>query len=393
MSLYKKYTSVNLIIRIGVGLLLGIALGSLVYFANTADMGGFSDVFHDCVFSPVCVVFKILGNLFVGALRAIAPVLIFFLISSSLMNSESVNSKTVKDTLILYIFGTFSAALIAVCINKVLAVDLVLPKDIDTSSVDAISSMSDIVVNIFDSVVANPIDAIASSKFLGVLFWALMFGIVAKPIASEKMKSAFFSLSNVLTNIVKVIINFAPIGICGLVFSAVIDSGVGIISDYGILLCAYLVCTFAMFFVFNPAIVFFVLRKNPYPLVLRSIKEVGVTAFFIRSSAANIPMNMLFCEKLHLDKNEYPITITLGSTINMEGAAITIITLTLACCRTLGVDVEFGPALVLSLIAAVSAIGASGVSGGSILLVPMACSLFGIGGDISAGVLIVEIQR
>ena len=216
-----------------------------------------------------------------------------------------------------------------------------------------------------------------------------MFGICARPIANDRFKEGFKSISNVLTEIVKIIIDFAPFGICGLVFTAIIDNGIGIFTDYGILLCVYLIGAFSMFFIFNPLICFLVLRRNPYPLVLRAIKEVGITAFFMRSSAANIPMNMKFCEELHLDKNIYSITIPLGSTINMEGASVTIITLTLACCKTLGIEIDFGPALVLSIIAAISAIGASGVSGGSILLVPMACSLFGIGGDIAAGVVAV----
>lgn len=214
-----------------------------------------------------------------------------------------------------------------------------------------------------------------------------MFGIVARPIASDNVKKGFLNISEVLTAIVRIIIEFAPLGICGLVFSAIVDNGIGIFIDYGLLLCVYIACIFTMFFIFNPLIVFCVLRRNPYLLVWRTIKEVGVTAFFMRSSAANIPMNLNLCEKLHLDKESYSITIPLGSIINMEGASVTIITLTLACCQTLGIHVDFGTALVLSIVAAISAVGCSGVSGGSILLVPMACSLFGIGGDIASAVV------
>lgn len=388
MKLLKKYMEANLIIRIAAGLLIGVILGAAFYYAQTMGFG--RDTFIvGMIFPAAKVVFKILGNLFIGALRAIAPVLIFFLISSTLMCNKKISSTTVKNTIVLYIFGTFSAALIAVFINNLFDVALVLPPDVDTSDVNAASSLSEIVVKIFDSIVSNPIDAIASSKFLGVLFWSILFGIVARPIANDKVKESFSCISNVLTEIVKIIINFAPVGICGLVFTAIIESGIGIITDYGFLLLSYLTCAFFMFFVFNPLIVFCVLRKNPYPLVFRSIKDVGLTAFFVRSSAANIPMNMAFCKKLGLKKDEYSITIALGSTINMEGAAITIITLTLACCRALGVEVELAPGIVLSLIATISAVGASGVSGGSILLVPMACSLFGIGGDISASVVAV----
>lgn len=367
---------------------MGIAFGAVSIFLENYGNGIDSDSLI-LVISSVEVFFKILGNLFVGALKAVAPVLIFFLISSTLMNNKKISSNTVKNTLVLYVFGTFSAAFIAVLTNNIFQVSLVFPPDVDTFSVNATAEMSSIVIKIFDSIVSNPIEAIATSKFLGVLFWSILFGIVARPIASDKVKDSFLCISNVITEIVKIIVNFAPFGICGLVFCAIMDSGIGIITDYGILLGSYLLCSFFMFFVFNPLIVFFVLRKNPYPLVLRSIKEVGLTAFFVRSSAANIPMNMNFCKKLGLNKDEYSVTIALGSTINMEGAAITIITLTLACCRAIGIDVEIAPGLVLSIIATISAIGASGVSGGSILLVPMACSLFGIGGDISAGVVAV----
>lgn len=216
-----------------------------------------------------------------------------------------------------------------------------------------------------------------------------MLGIIAKSIATDNVKDGFKNLTNILTAVVKIIIEFAPFGICGLVFTAVVDSGIGIFMDYGMLLCVYLVGIGSMALLINPLLCFVVLRRNPYPLVFRSIKDVGITAFFLRSSAANIPVNMEFCEKLHLDKDKYFITIPLGSAINMEGASITIITLTLACCKALGIEVDFGPALLLSIVATISAVGASGVSGGSILLVPMACSLFGISGDIAAGVVAI----
>lgn len=375
--------------RIGIGLTVGVCVGVCLNILCNSDFATSNEVLSEAVIPSFNVIFKIIGNLFVGALKAIAPVLIFFLISSSIMNAKKSYSGVVKYTFVLYIFGTFCAALIAVLISNIFEPTLVLSPDIDTSQSNATSNMSDIIVNIFNSVVANPIDAIAQSKFLGVLFWSLLFGIVAKPIASSKIKNGFVNMSDIFTRIVKVIIELAPFGICGLVYTAIVESGFGIAKDYGLLLGSYLTCAFVLFFVFNPLIVFLVLKKNPYPLVLRSIIDVGFSAFFLRSSAANIPVNMEFCKRLHLDKDSYTITISLGSTINMEGAAITIITLTLACCRTLGIHIDFAPALVLSMIACISAIGASGVSGGSILLIPLACSVFGISPEISSAVVAV----
>lgn len=388
-KLVRKYRDTNLILRISIGLLVGIIFGVLVNLAiNSANSILRSD-FSVAFLTAVSVLFEIFGNLFIGGLRAIAPVLVFFLITASIMGSVKQGSKTIQKTMGLYALGTFCAALVAVCINTFFSVKLVLPSDIDTSGYSAPSGMDDIVVNIFGNIVANPIDAIANANFLGVLFWAILFGICARPIASDRIKSGFKNISEILTEIVRIIIDFAPFGICGLIFTSIVDNGLGVINDYGILLCVYFAGIAAMVLIFNPLIVFSVLHRNPYPLIFRAIKDVGITAFFMRSSAANIPVNMNFCEELHLDKRVYSITIPLGSTINMEGASITIITLTLACCKTLGIDIDFGPALVLSIIAAISAIGASGVSGGSILLVPMACSLFGIGSDIASGVVAV----
>lgn len=388
-KIFIKYRKTNLILRISIGLLVGIIFGVLVNLALNSSNSILQTDFFVAFLTSVAVAFKIFSNLFIGGLRAVAPVLVFFLITSSIMGSVKAGSKTIQKTMGLYALGTFSAALVAVLINIFFSVKLVLPSDVDTSGYSAPSGMDDIVVNIFNSIVANPIDAIANANFLAVLFWAILFGICARPIASDRIKGGFKNISEVLTEIVRIIIDFAPFGICGLIFTAIVDNGLGVISDYGILLCVYLAGIASMVLIFNPLIVFLVLKKNPYPLIFRAIKDVGITAFFMRSSAANIPVNMKFCEELHLDKRIYSITIPLGSTINMEGASITIITLTLACCKTLGIEIDFGPALVLSIIAAISAIGASGVSGGSILLVPMACSLFGISGDIVAGVVAV----
>lgn len=388
-KLFKKYRESNLILRIVIGLIIGTVVGILCNLAVNNESEVLRSAFAVNTLGALAVIFEVFGNLFIGGLRAIAPVLVFFLITASLMGAKKAGSKTVQKTMGLYALGTFSAAFIAVVINVMFPVTLVLPSDVDISQYSAPSGIGDIVVNIFSSIVANPIDAVANANFLGVIFWSILFGICARPVLPDKIKEGFHGISEVLTAIVKIIIDFAPFGICGLVFTAILDNGLGIFMDYGILLCVYLSILVFVAFVFNALIVGLVLRRNPYPLIFRSIKDVAITAFFMRSSAANIPVNMKFCEELHLDKKSYSITIPIGSTINMEGASITIITLTLCCCHTLGIDLDFGTALVLSLIAAISAIGTSGVSGGSILLVPMACSLFGIGGDIAAGVVAV----
>ena len=388
-KLFIKYRNTNLILRIVIGLIIGSIVGVLCNLAVN-HQGGLheNEIVVNCL-GALAVTFQVLGNLFIGGLRAIAPILVFFLITASLMGAKKAGSKTVQKTMGLYALGTFSAAFIAVVINVFFPVTLVLPSDVDISQYSAPEGMGDIVVNIFTSIVANPIDAIANANFLGVIFWSILFGIIARPILPERIKEGFQKIAEVLTGIVKIIIDFAPFGIAGLVFTAILDNGIGIFTDYGLLLCVYISILVFIAFGFNALIVGAVMRRNPYPLIFRTIKDVAITAFFMRSSAANIPVNMKFCEELHLDEKTYSITIPIGSTINMEGASITIITLTLACCHTLGINMDFGTALLLSLIAAISAVGTSGVSGGSILLVPMACSLFGISGDIAAGVVAV----
>lgn len=389
MKLIKKYTKVNLVLRIAIGLAIGCAVGSIFFVINESKPDFvYSQVYINFNVS-VALIFEILGNLFIGALRAIAPVLVFFLVASSLMSSKSSGSKTVQKTMLLYVCATFIAALVSLCINSIFQVKLVLPNDVDPSQAAGPSQMPDILINLFNVIVANPIDAIANASFLGVLFWSILFGFVARPLASKNIKEGFDNISIVLTNVVRAIIEFAPFGISGLMFTTIVNNGIGIFVDYGTLLLVYVCCIFTLAFVVNPFLVFCTIRRNPFPLVFRCLKDSGITAFFVRSSAANIPINMKICDELHLDKKTASVTIPLGATINMEGTSVTIITLTLSCCVTLGLDVDFGSALLLTFVATISAVGASGVSGGSILLVPMACSLFGISGDISAGVVAV----
>lgn len=389
MKLYDKYKSSNLLLRIVTGLVIGASIGALVNFADNSSEALFKTSVMETIIVSVDVLFQVLGNLFIGALRGIAPVLVFFLVSSALIKNKKTGSRTLRRQMALYAMATFIAAFTAVVINWFANVELALPTDIDKSNIDQNIQFTDVIVNVFNNIVENPFSALCNANFLGILFWAILFGSIGRSIGSENVKNGLASIADILTNIVRVIIEFAPLGICGLIYISIASNGVGIFTQYGMLLFVYIVIALTMFLIINPLLVFAYIRRNPYPLVFRAIKEVGITAFFLRSSAANIPMNMKFCRKLGLDAANYSISIPLGSTINMEGAAITIITLTLACCKTLGIDLEFGSVFLLSCLATVSAIGASGVSGGSILLVPMACSLFGISGDIANSVVAV----
>lgn len=368
-------------LRIALGFVVGAIVGVIINLYG-------NEISVKQITSGIDTVFTILGTLFIGSLRGIAPLLIFFLISTALMRNSHKQGKTIKRQMFMYCGGTFFAALIAVVINCAAQIQITLPAD---PSVDHTgpSSMSQVLVNIFQSIVSNPIDSLANANFLGVLFWAILFGLAMRAFATKGIRGAFDAITAALTKIVKIIVEFAPFGIAGLVYAAVAQSGAGIFTEYGVLLIVYLTCIFAMTFVFNPILVFAVLKRNPYPLIWRTIKDSAITAFFFRSSAANIPINLSLCKKLGLDEENYSVSIPIGSTINMEGAAITIITLSLVACFSLGVPVDFGPALILSIIATVSAIGASGVSGGSILLVPMACALFGIGGDTANAIVAV----
>ena len=301
MNIIKKYTKVNLILRIFLGLLVGACLGVLVNYLENGTGGAFSTDPQYSFLASIAVILKVLGNIFIGALRGVAPVLVFFLITSSLMSAKTGGTKSLKKIIILYIVGTFFAALIAVLFNFVFAVQLTLPSNVDTSAYSAPSGMGDIIINLFNKIIENPIKCVSEANFLGVLFWSILFGICARGFANDNFKEGFSKLSDVLTSIVRVIIECAPFGICGLVFSAIEENGIGIFTDYGYLLCVYLGCSFCVLLIFNPMLVFACLRRNPYPLVFRALKDVGLTAFFTRSSAANIPMNMKFCKELHLD--------------------------------------------------------------------------------------------
>ncbi len=359
----EAWNKISLIIKIVIGLIIGAALGLAV---------------------PSAPVIPILGTLFVGALKAIAPVLVFLLVISALSQARPGIGKQFSSVIVLYIINTFLAAVVAVIFSFVFPVRLILTDAVEQS---APSGIGEVLTTLLTNIVSNPIDAITNANYLGILTWAIIFGLALKFLASENTKNVMLDLSNAASQAVRWIINLAPFGILGLVFSAVSENGLSIFIDYGKLLAVLVGCMLAMALIVIPLIVFVCLRKNPYPLVLKCLKESGITAFFTRSSAANIPVNMQLCEKLGLDKDVYSVSIPLGATINMNGAAITITILTLATAYTLGISVDIPTAIILSLLATVSACGASGVAGGSLLLIPMACSLFSISNDIAMQVV------
>ncbi len=366
MKVIKAYNSVSLVLRIVIGMVIGSALALLIPNAAVTAPG-----------------IGILGDLFVGALKAIAPLLVFVLIISALAQSKEKLGKQFGTVIVLYLVSTFLAAAIAVCASFLFPVTITLT---DAVSSEAPDSFTAIFTGLLKNVVSNPIGSIVSGNYLGILFWAVVLGFAFKS-ASDTTKKFLFDASEAVTKAVRFVINLAPFGILGLVFSAVSTSGLAIFTEYGRLLLILVGCMLFCALVINPIMVFIVIRKNPFPLVFRCIKESGVTAFFTRSSAANIPVNMTLCESLGLDREFYSVSIPLGATINMAGAAVTITIMALAAVHTLGIPVDLPVAIILSVMAALGACGASGVAGGSLLLIPMACSLFGINNDIAMQVV------
>ena len=361
----RKYSETSLILRIVIGMVIGAALGLLVPSADWL---------------------AIPGSLFVSALKAIAPVLVFVLVISSLANGNKGFDRRFSFVIVEYLSSTFIAAIVAVAFSYLFPVTIQLTGEIAQAG-SVPSGIGEVLENLLLGIFSNPIQAIADGNYVSILFWAVVIGILMNKLASAGTKNVFTDLSEIFSRTVKGIINLAPFGIMGLVFGSVSSGGLSIYADYGklILLLVGSMATVAL--VVNPLIVFLILRRNPYPLVLRCIRESGVTAFFTRSSAANIPVNMRLCERLGLEKDVYSVSIPLGATINMDGAAVVITIMTLAAVRTLGIPVDLPSAIVLSLLSTIAACGTSGVAGGSLLLIPMACSLFGISADISMQVV------
>lgn len=363
----QKWNSIDLILRIVLGLFLGTLLG---------------------IFVPAHVyVLDLMGKLFVNALKSVAPILVFFLVIGALAQAKSAGN--MKIIIGLYALSTFCAGLIAVCAAMLFPVDFTFAH-VEAASSPSPEGIGEVLNSLVLNIVVNPVDALVKGNFIGILFWAIAFGVALR-LAEPSTKAFFDNVSSAIGKIVHWIINVAPFGIMGLVYTTVASNGLRIFHEYGAVI-TLLVCTMAVTaLVVNPLLVFALTRKNPYPLVLRTLRDSGVTAFFMRSSAANIPVNMNLCEKLGFDPDNYSVSIPLGSTINMGGAAVTISIMALCAAHTLGIYVDIPTAVILSALSAVSAAGASGVAGGSLLLIPLACSSFGISNDIAMQVVAIGL--
>lgn len=326
----------------------------------------------------------ILGDLFVGGLKAVAPVLVLFLVMSAISKHKTGQKTNMKSVLSLYLVGTFLAGTAAVLASFIFPLSLKLTTGV--SDIEPPGGITEVLKNLVFNIVSNPVTALQDGNYIGILTWAILLGIALRH-SSEATKNMLSDIAEAVSNLVRIVIRFAPLGVLGLVFSAVSQNGVAIFKDYGKLILLLVGVMVFDAIVINPIIVFIRTRQNPYPLVFRCLKDSGVTAFFTRSSAANIPVNMKLCDELGLDKDTYSISIPLGATINMGGAAVTISVLALAAANTLGISVDLPTAIILCVLSAVSACGASGVAGGSLLLIPLACSLFGIPNDIAMQVV------
>ncbi len=386
----KKLLGLNLVVKIFIGLCFGVffailhnvAAQNLEIVLKNQDYGSYSSFLS--VTTQVLDVLKIFGTLFTGALKAIAPVLVFVLVIAAIANQKK-SSSGIAPVIKLYLFGTFFAALIAVALSFIAPIDLSF-EGIETSNLVAPDSLKEVLINLINSVVDNPLNAILTANYLGTLFWAVLFGIGLSK-SSDRTKEIITDLGNAITYVVQIVISFAPLGIMGIVYQSLSEQGLSILLVYINLIFLLVLAMVIMALVINPLITWFYIRENPYPLIFRCLRVSGIPAFFTRSSSANIPINLGLCETEKVEKNLYNVSIPLGSTINMSGAAITITTLSLAGAHTLGFDIGFGTALLLSLLAAVSACGASGVAGGSLLLIPLACSLLGIPPSIANSIV------
>ncbi|HEM5688222.1 serine/threonine transporter SstT [Streptococcus suis] len=361
ISVWKK---MNLIRKIGIGVVLGVLLGLI---------------------APKITVIALFGSLFVGALKAIAPLLVLTLVAHALSQAPAGQKSNMRTVICLYLFGTFAAAFIAVGASYLFPIKLVLSTT-TTTDITPPQGIAEVFQDLLLKVVDNPINALATANYIGVLTWAAVFGLAFRH-ASKTTKDLLQSTAEVTSKVVGWIIGLAPFGIMGLVFDTIANNGLTALKDYGLLLLLLVGSMIFVALVVNPLIAFLVMKKNPYPLVFECLRVSGFTAFFTRSSAANIPVNMQLCKRLGVDPDTYSVSIPLGATINMAGAAITINILTMAAVHTLGISVDFSSALLLSVVASLSAAGASGVAGGSLLLIPVACSLFGIPNELAMQVV------
>ena len=360
-AIVEKWNSISLVKRILCGLVIGAILG---FVAKEATVIG------------------LLGELFVGALKAVAPILVFFLVMGALAQHKDGQKSNMGTVIGLYLIATFSAGLIAVIASFIFPVTVNLGAAAAADGASAPGGIGEVLKTLLLNVVSNPVGSIVDANYIGILAWAVVFGLALRK-SSDKTKSLLSDISDAVTQAVRWVISFAPFGIMGLMYNSVSTSGASIFSDYGKLLALLLGCMVFVALVINPLIVFLNIKQNPYPLVFKCLKDSGITAFCTRSSAANIPVNMELCKNLGLNEDNYSVSIPLGATINMGGAAVTITVLSLAAVHTLGITVDIPTAIVLSVLAAVSACGASGVAGGSLLLIPLACSLFGISNEVA----------
>ena len=365
-TLFQRFLNGNLVVQIVIGIIAGILIASLSPSSANA--------------------ISFLGALFVGALKAVAPILVFILVASSIANQKKGAHSNLKPIINLYLLGTLLAASTAVIISYLFPTTLVLTAtDIQATPPEGIA---EVLNTLLFKIIDNPVNALVTGNFIGILTWAVGLGLALHH-ANDTTKNVLHDISNGVTKIVHLVIRFAPIGIFGLVASTFAETGFDALLGYSHLLAVLLGCMLFIALVVNPVIVYIKTKSNPYPLVLKCLRESGVTAFFTRSSAANIPVNMELCEQLKLHKDTYSVSIPLGATINMAGASITITVLTLAAVHTLGIEFDIATAILLSVVAAVSACGASGVAGGSLLLIPLACSLFGVPNDVAMQVVAI----
>lgn len=366
-SIRNGWQKSNLMLRVFIGIVVGSVLALLV---------------------PGVSVISLLGDLFVGALKAMAPVLVAMLVVSSVATARAGLGRRFRTVVTLYMLTTLMAAVVAVLASSLFPINIALA-NVQGVSASAPGALGDVFRNIVGNVMSNPITAIANANYLSILFWAIVIGLALKMVAGEQTITNLRQWAEAVSKVVTWIIQCAPFGILGLVYTTVSQGGLEILTTYGKLLLLLIGCMLFVSLVLNPIIVGCMLRRNPYPLVWLCLKESAVSAFFTRSSAANIPVNMALCKRMGIDEDFYSVSIPLGSVINMDGAAITITVMTLATCYTLGIETSFASALLLSIIATLGACGTSGVAGGSLLLIPMACSLFGISNDVAMQVVAV----
>lgn len=374
-ELFKSYTEKNIVIRILIGMFLGIILALSAKYSDITFLKNFVN------FS------KLLGDLFITSLKSVAPILVFILVANSILSKNFSNTKGLKKVIQLYLLGTFFGGLTGVVFSYLfpITLNLNIPANINIQNP---SSLIAVFQNLLFKMIDNPINALINANYIGILSWAIILGIMLRK-SNQSTKHLFSDLADAITKIVKFVIQFAPFGIFGLVCISVYTTGLDVLLSYGKLI---LLLVFAMLFlalIINPLIVWLYTQKNPYPLVFFCLKESGITAFFTRSSAANIPVNLALSKKLNLDEELYPISIPLGANINMGGASVVIAIMSLCAAFSLGLKPDFASAVLLCLVATIGACGASGVAGGSLMLIPLACSLFGISDDIAMQVIAI----